>query len=556
VIRGVKTKTFKIENTGNGVLSFTGDPKIEISGSNADNFEIAVQPTANLQPNTSLTFVVRFDPSSFGEKNATITVESNDQDEGTYTFDIKGIGAEPTSSAGCVLSVNNYQLNVPSGTYLNVQHLHYFGSSTISNEGNIVVAGDWTNQKSTTLTGNGTYDVKSSGGQQNISPNGASIKKVVIENNDDVILESNGTIENLTLTNGDLDIGDYTLTLTGSATGGNSSSYIKISGEGRVVKEVGSGPITIPIGRNPYLPIIISNGGDANFTVGVYNDVYDNPITENTVQTEYAVSETWTIQSDQAVDDVVIQIGWDSGEELNNFDRAKSTVAYWQSGVSSSWTNSGTFNTASGSGPYFQSITLDFTTNLYYFGVGSAGSPLPIELGNFSVNWINEGDEALIEWTTLSEINNSHFIVEKSYDGQNFFELDRVEGAGNTVEERYYSLNDFEFSENEPVIYYRLKQVDFDGTFSYSQVKTLMFGESATGEFIAVYPNPASSKLIVDAPIEGKSFNYSIYALDGKQIQKGKSNRLVDLSQISDGQYLIEIIAGDKVSKQLIQIIH
>jgi len=93
-------------------------------------------------------------------------------------------------------------------------------------------------------------------------------------------------------------------------------------------------------------------------------------------------------------------------------------------------------------------------------------NPLPVELTNFEAN-CNNGVVQL-NWVTESEINNDYFVVEKSYDAINFFELTTVQGAGNSNVTNYYSS--YDSSPSSGVTYYRLKQVDFDGAISYHNI--------------------------------------------------------------------------------------
>ncbi|MGB0431027.1 MAG: choice-of-anchor D domain-containing protein, partial [Bacteroidia bacterium] len=209
---------------------------------------------------------------------------------------------------------------------------------------------------------------------------------VEIDNSNDVSLGSDATIGTLTLTNGDLDIGDNDLTLENSSVG-SSSAYIKLSGTGKVKATVGSSPVTLPIGRNPYLPIIIDDGGGAEYTVGLSENVYENPETNSTQQTTDVVGETWTIQASTSQNNVSVTLQWEAAEEETGFNRTTSNMAYWESGTSSTW-DAGSSGTASGSGPYSLSRTVNFSTNLFYFGVGSAGSALPVEFTYFTSSWL------------------------------------------------------------------------------------------------------------------------------------------------------------------------
>jgi hypothetical protein len=92
-----------------------------------------------------------------------------------------------------------------------------------------------------------------------------------------------------------------------------------------------------------------------------------------------------------------------------------------------------------------------------------------------------------LTWKTAQEISNNYFVVEKSRDLEQFIEVGKIEGAGDSKEEHKYSLTD-----SEPFYgksYYRLKQVDFDGNSTYSQVKMIDYA-GPTFATLRAYPNP------------------------------------------------------------------
>jgi len=93
-------------------------------------------------------------------------------------------------------------------------------------------------------------------------------------------------------------------------------------------------------------------------------------------------------------------------------------------------------------------------------------NPLPVTLTDFTATCTNEG--TLIAWTTDSEINNDYFVVQKSYDAVNYFDLETKQGAGNSNAVHNYSVIDNATSNGN--VYYRLKQVDFDGSTTYHNV--------------------------------------------------------------------------------------
>lgn len=116
---------------------------------------------------------------------------------------------------------------------------------------------------------------------------------------------------------------------------------------------------------------------------------------------------------------------------------------------------------------------------------------LPVELVSFEATKIEEN--ALLKWVTASELNNDYFEVQvakgdEEFRRGEFITLDKVEGQGTTVEETVYTYNDVSRFKSD-TRYYRLKQVDFDGAFEYSEVKSVRF-EVQPELDLRVYPNP------------------------------------------------------------------
>ena len=86
--------TFTIQNTGNADLILSGTPKVSLSGTNADQFEVIQQPDSPVVPLGSTTFIVRFAPTSEGDKNANLSIANNDSDEDPYVINLRGSGSE------------------------------------------------------------------------------------------------------------------------------------------------------------------------------------------------------------------------------------------------------------------------------------------------------------------------------------------------------------------------------------------------------------------------------------------------------------------------------
>ena len=115
---------------------------------------------------------------------------------------------------------------------------------------------------------------------------------------------------------------------------------------------------------------------------------------------------------------------------------------------------------------------------------------LPVELLSFNVRKNTSSVE--LNWRTATEINNDYFTLERSSDGRSFTELGTVTGAGNSQKEIDYSFTDY--APTTGTNYYRLKQVDFDGSYTFSDVRSVEF--DLDKEQILIYPNPLKGSLL------------------------------------------------------------
>ena len=175
-------------------------------------------------------------------------------------------------------------------------------------------------------------------------------------------------------------------------------------------------------------------------------------------------------------------------------------------------------------------------------------SPLPIELLNFEA-WLQDNDDVKLTWTTASEINNDYFTLEKSTAGVSFESFHVVKGAGNSNNEIQYR-----FTDEQPfqgITYYRLKQTDFDGMFSYSDIVAIRI-ENETDPF-TIFPNPASEYFYISIKPSTTDKNLFISEMNGKIIQKtsldfSKENDLIkiDCTSFARGMYLIYSESGNK----------
>ena len=166
---------------------------------------------------------------------------------------------------------------------------------------------------------------------------------------------------------------------------------------------------------------------------------------------------------------------------------------------------------------------------------------LPVELNSFTAE-ANAG-EALLRWSTSSEMNSNRFQVERSTNGLHFSTIGERAAQGNSA-----VFNEYQFSDRHPVNgynYYRLKQIDRDGASYYSKVEVLNF--SLEGKAISIYPNPAFAYVYVAGLKSSNDYFYRLFSLSGVKAAEGKIiGGRINLPEINDGLYNIQVYESGK----------
>lgn len=185
-------------------------------------------------------------------------------------------------------------------------------------------------------------------------------------------------------------------------------------------------------------------------------------------------------------------------------------------------------------------------------------SLLPIELTSFSAEC--DGKSSLVEWTTATERNNDHFVLERSDDAINFTEIVRVAGAGNSIEPLDYSYTDYDIRNGDN--YYRLWQVDYDGTRTASEIiVATCVNETIDAPEVLAYPNPFSGELTVVLENFGNSkARIEVYDMLGCIVKavdidsSTQTNAILNLSNLPNAAYNIRVRTKDFViNKQVIK---
>ncbi len=163
--------------------------------------------------------------------------------------------------------------------------------------------------------------------------------------------------------------------------------------------------------------------------------------------------------------------------------------------------------------------------------IGPSNDPLPVRLLSFSGTW--EADGNRLEWQTASELINAGFDIERSVDAERFEKIGFVTGAGTTTTLTAYSFLDD--GRPAPLCYYRLKQIDYNGDFSYSKTIAVR-GERDGVQY--VFPNPFTDRINIVVDGEAPALRVRLYDLAGKKV--------LDRTMPSDG-YMISLDIGDEL---------
>lgn len=177
-------------------------------------------------------------------------------------------------------------------------------------------------------------------------------------------------------------------------------------------------------------------------------------------------------------------------------------------------------------------------------------SVLPVTLINFEAEC--QGGSKKILWTTSSEINNDYFTIEKSVDAIKWETVTHVQGAGNSNQPINYSYIDDSYENNNQSTYYRLKQTDFDGNFEYFNVIPISCEVLDASPLI--FPNPATNNITISGNKLNKIEIIDVLGRIVKQAQPHSTNTNIeiDISNISNGTYVVKIYETNKISNQKI----
>jgi hypothetical protein len=389
--------------------------------------------------------------------------------------------------------------------------------------GTNVVRWDGTNSKNAKTAANWCGGIPSNG--QDVVISASAGNHLMLEEN--MVLGSidfNGSGKNVELGNWDLQLSELR--------GAGANNFIKTNGTGHLKMNIAANANAVfPVGNSSYNPVTITNKNSSSdmFEVRVLDEVYSQGLTGSVVNSP-RIRRTWEINkaNPNTGSGIDFTFNWNAGEAQN----LSSSHRLYHYGTS--WVKQSGIPTVSGNSMTYTGYTGTFSP----FAIGGDLTPLPVTLLNFKADKTNAG--ALLTWITASELNNSHFEVLKSPDGQQWEKIGEVAGAGTSYQQNSYHFMDTRFTGSA---YYKLRQVCFDENFSFSPVRFLnsISGAATTS---VVYPNPSKGAVTLITPEAGR---FELFDVLGKMVRRGEVNGTQNIENIKPGVYTLKVISANTI---------
>ncbi len=368
---------------------------------------------------------------------------------------------------------------------------------------------------------------------------------------------------------------DVTFGAAASVAGEDAMTYNSYV-DGKVTKNGHASGFTFPTGQNSVLGKIKATSDAENVSVQYFhnprgftesemprwwniNDMCSN----NNPQLDHVSNfEYWKVETPVALESILTVSAADGSAHFNSNTLTHEADdiygAFWNG---SCWENigGGSQHVSVEPSPY-GTISVDVKiphTRTVYDKIVTLGSKdhntiLPIELTSFSATC--DGRSSHIMWTTATEKNNDYFSLERSDDAINFVEIARIAGAGNSIEPLSYSYTDYGVYGGDN--YYRLVQVDYDGTRTASEIIVTNCVETSEEEpEVIAYPNPFNSDLTVELENFGdRPASIEVYDLLGRLVYVERADApqnnyqtILHLGDLSKSTYTVRVSTADFV---------
>ncbi len=409
----------------------------------------------------------------------------------------------------------------------------------------ITVEGNWTND-GTFTPGTGTVVFAGSSPQSTGGSSSTSFNNLTVDNGANLTMNIAASVSGtLTFTSGKIILGSADLTLGSSASvsGESSSRYVQTGGTGGLVRTVGSSPTLFPIGpSSSYNPVTLTNSGSTDAFRCRVKTTFDNaPNDANKV-----VNRQWTIEKiGSAIVNIAMALQWIGSEEAAGFVRTdpiyigRYTGSVWQQEAAS----------FAGSDPY--TATASGFTSFSNFGVGN-NAALPVELTSFSASYRN--GNVHLKWKTATETNNYGFEIHRSENLVDWETLGFVAGAGTSNTPMSYEFSDALSNTIAKQLYYRLKQIDRDGSAHESHVVSVAVNKylPSSVELSPIHPNPALTSFTIPFTVpEPQKVQLTVHDAFGREVtriieryERGSHSISIATGDLVPGWYIVRLQAG------------
>ncbi len=353
------------------------------------------------------------------------------------------------------------------------------------------------------------------------------------------------------------------------ASGSLVTGYASIRMVDGPMKKIGNTAFIFPIGDGTrYGQLCIRNlTGDntTEFTAQYFAEAHGNIARvdikdpdANGLLNNMSGEEYWTLDRSVTTSSADVDLYWDDASESGIDDEDDLRIAHFN--TSSKWENYGASFISYGSPSGYIRVAGVSSFSPFTFGSEHGvknplnNAPLPIEL--LFLNATSNFENIELNWATASELNNDHFELEKSTDGHGFQKIGTVKGNGTTNETLYYKFTDS--SPFSGINYYRLKQVDYDGTFEYSKVVSVEQYLDLENAF-ELFPNPASKDNVTVRVLDPDLGNFQLQLYDtyGRLYYQGQfeTNKAGNISirptvPLQEGVYFVNLIHNGQTRRQ------
>ena len=406
--------------------------------------------------------------------------------------------------------ITDGKVKVVGNTDLVLKNTQFTNNGTFNaGTGTVHIKGDGTDAQSA-IGGSSTttfYNLKI-----NKSSNGSQLNQQIQVDNELQMIAGN-----LDLNNNDLQLGSSNGTITGES----AVSYIHGSSGGEVIKSV---DLNAPNDENPgNIGVSITSSANLGSTTIYRGHVVQDVNGENSIERYYDI-----VPNNNTGLDATLQFYY-LDHELNGIPE-NDLSPFEHDGVE--WTEHA-INNSNQTSNFVEVAGID---EFNFWTLAEMVAPLPIELLYFRGK-LQENNEVFLDWATTTEIDNKGFEVQKMIFNSNWESIGWIKGFGNTTEEKRYDFVDK--NPNEGLNYYRLKQIDFDGTFNYSDVVAIDVEPSI--KKLKIFPNPTAGILNFNLLINGKltirnTLGQVVYQSQAEAIQ------FLDLSFLPAGTFILEYL--------------